>query len=217
MLCSLALFLLAGPAFSAPPEVPSELTDYVFKPDSSFSWKVTNRVTTDLGTVYTIDLISQTWHDIKWDHKLQVYLPKTAKPQSSMVLWNQGGSPALTSGILGLELASKINAPVAFLFGVPKQPLYGGKTEDGLIAETFVKYLETKDATWPLLFPMVKSIIRGMESEPEQLHRRWGIEEGMDDVAHGCHGRQASEGDCAIGIRYAQYRRADEKPDHRFR
>jgi PhoPQ-activated pathogenicity-related protein len=171
--CLFVGFFSAVPAFAAPSEVPSELSDYVSKPDNSFSWKVASRNSTDFGTVYTIDLVSQTWHDIKWDHKLQVYLPKSAKPQSTMVLWNQGGTPGITSGILGLEIAAKINAPVAFLFGVPKQPLFGGKTEDGLIAETFVRYLETKDPTWPLLFPMVKSIVRGMDALQAFAKEEW--------------------------------------------
>jgi PhoPQ-activated pathogenicity-related protein len=172
-LCSLVLVLAAVPAFSTEPKEPTELVDYVSKPDSSFSWKVADRTVTDLGTVYTLDLVSQTWHDIKWDHKLQVYVPKAVKPQATMVLWNQGGSPGFNSAILGLELATKVNAPVAFLFGVPKQPLFGGKTEDALIAETFVRYLETKDASWPLLFPMVKSVIRGMDALQAFAKEEW--------------------------------------------
>lgn len=173
--CALALLVFPSLALSAP-EVPPELTDYVLKPDNSFSWKVADRTVTEKGTVYTIDLVSQTWHDIRWDHKLQVYYPKTAKPQATMVLWNQGGSPGLTSAVLGLEIASRVNAPVAFLFGVPKQPLFGGKTEDGLIAETFVRYLETRDASWPLLFPMVKSIVRGMDALQAFAKEEWKFE-----------------------------------------
>ena len=171
----LALPMLA----SAAPDVPApppDLVDYVTKKDDSFSWKLVDKKDSDSGTVYEIDLISQTWHDIKWDHKLQVFVPKGAKPQATMVLWNQGGKPNATSGILGLALADKIKAPVAFLYGVPKQPLFGGKTEDALIAETFVKYLDTKDGSWPLLFPMVKSVVKGMDALQAFAKEEWKFE-----------------------------------------
>ena len=50
---------------------------------------------------------------------------------------------------MGLELARKINAPVAILYHIPNQPLLEGKlSEDDLIAETFVRYLKTKDENW---------------------------------------------------------------------
>lgn len=166
----------AAPAVAAPADIPSELTDYVFKEDKSFSWKLTDTTKADAGTVYTIDLVSQTWHDIKWDHKLQVYVAKDVKPTATMVLWNQGGTPDLVSSVVGLQLSAKTKAPVAFLFGVPKQPLFGGKTEDALIAETFVRYLETNDATWPLLFPMVKSIVRAMDALQAFAEREWKAE-----------------------------------------
>ncbi len=172
--------LVVGPAlaWAAPdaPAPPTELVDYVTKKDDSFSWKLTNTNKTDAGTVYEIDLVSQTWQDIKWDHKIQVFVPKGAKPQATMVLWNQGGTPNFLSGVLGLQIAQKVGAPVAFLFGVPKQPLFGGKKEDALIAETFVKYLATKDGSWPLLFPMVKSVVRGMDALQQFAKKEWDFE-----------------------------------------
>lgn len=178
----LTLILVAGTAglgFSQPaPEAapPPYLADYVHKADPSFAWKLAGKTTSDTGTVYEIDLTSQTWHEIIWTHKLQVFVPKGAKPQRTMVLLNQGGKPSAGSGLLGLKIAEQVGAPVAFLYGIPNQPLFGGKTEDALIAETFVRYLETKDPTWPLLFPMVKSLVRAMDALQAFAKAEWQMD-----------------------------------------
>jgi len=172
-------FIAAPVGLSAAPEIPApptDLVDYVTKTDDSFSWKLADTKESDTGTVYTIDLISQTWHEIKWDHKLQVFVPKGVKPQATMVLWNQGGEPNPTSSVFGMKLAEKAKAPVAFLFGVPKQPLFEGMKEDALIAETFVKYLESKDGSWPLLFPMVKSVVSAMDALQAFAKDEWKFE-----------------------------------------
>lgn len=174
LLSPFAMLLLVGPALAA--DVPSELTDYVNKKDNSFTWKLTDKKETDYGTIYNIDLVSQTWQDIKWDHKLQVYVAKGVKPQATMLLWNQGGTPNPAGSVLGVELSKKVGAPIAFLHGIPKQPLFGNKREDALIAETFVKYLETKDASWPLLFPMVKSLVRAMDTLQAFAKQEWNFQ-----------------------------------------
>jgi PhoPQ-activated pathogenicity-related protein len=92
-----------------------------------------------------------------------------------MLLWNQGGRASEGSITFGLDLAHKIGTPVAFLYGIPKQPLFEGKVEDALIAETFVRYLETKDERWPLLFPMVKSLVKAMDALQEFGEREWKL------------------------------------------
>ena len=178
LLTLLALVALPCPASAAPevPAPPTELVEYVTKKDDSFSWKLADTKKTDTGTIYEIDLVSQTWHDITWDHKIQVFVPKNAKPQATMVLWNQGGTPNLLSSVLGMSIAERVKAPVAFLYGVPKQPLFGGKKEDTLIAETFVRYLDTKDASWPLLFPMVKSVVKAMDALQQFAKKEWDYE-----------------------------------------
>jgi PhoPQ-activated pathogenicity-related protein len=78
-----------------------------------------------------------------------------------MFLWVTGGSARSSYVSLGLELARKINAPVAILYNIPNQPLLESKlSEDDLIAETFVRYLKTKDENWNLLLQMVKNVIK---------------------------------------------------------
>lgn len=172
-LCAAGL-LLAAPAARA------DLFDYVKKEDKSFSWKLKDKQELPDGTIYLLQLVSQTWHDIKWEHDLQVFLPKGVKPGGKMLLWNQGGKAGFTSALFGMQLATKAQAPVALLFGIPNQPLFGdgvkkGLTEDALIAETFVRYLETRDASWPLLFPMVKSLVKAMDALQEFSQKEWGV------------------------------------------
>ena len=183
MILHRSLFTLLIAAVTSPAALaqapPSDLVDYVKKDDKAFAWKVAQKAETDSGTVYELDLTSQKWQDITWTHKVQIFVPKDVKPQKTMVLWNQGGKPNAASGVLGLQLANKIGAPVAFLYGIPNQPLFGGKTEDALIAETFVKYLETKDSSWPLLFPMVKSLIKAMDALQAFAKEEWKF-----DVTH---------------------------------
>lgn len=142
----------------------ADLATYVAKPDTSFAWKLEKNSTSKAATVYTLSLTSQTWQKIEWKHDLVVIVPSGIKPTDSMLLWNTGGTPSPRNTLLQSQLAMQIKAPVAFLYGIPQQPLFGGKREDALIAETFVRFLDTKDADWPLLFPMVKSLIKAMDA-----------------------------------------------------
>jgi PhoPQ-activated pathogenicity-related protein len=168
-------FSCAQSARAEAPKPPPALVDYVRKDDKAFSWKQSGKIDLDGGAVYELDLTSQKWQGLTWTHKLQVFIPKGVKPRATMVLYNQGGSPNTASGILGVHIAQKVGAPIAFLYGIPNQPLFGGQKEDALIAETFVRYLETKDPSWPLLFPMVKSLVKAMDALQAFAKNEWNF------------------------------------------
>jgi PhoPQ-activated pathogenicity-related protein len=144
------------------------LDDYVKRPDPTFAWKVTGEDATEAGRVVHLDLTSQTWKGIAWKHQLRVYEPKAVKYPDAMLLFITGGNtesqPKADDHQFGFALANLCGGRVAVLPQVPNQPLLGGKSEDTLIAETFVRYLETRDADWPLLLPMVKSAVRSMDA-----------------------------------------------------
>src|SRR5205814_3064974 len=97
------------------------------------------------------------------EHQMLVYVPDGVKPTDTLFLWNTGGGPNPANSLMAFELSKRGRIPVVFLFGIPNQPLFEGKKEDALIAETFVRYLKTEDEDWPLLFPMVKSLVRAMD------------------------------------------------------
>jgi PhoPQ-activated pathogenicity-related protein len=52
---------------------------------------------------------------------------------------------------------------------VPNQPLYGGKKEDDLLSFSLDQYRRSGDGSWPLLFPMVSSVVKGIDTLEEVL------------------------------------------------
>ena len=144
------------------------LDDYVKKPDASFAWSLAETKTVPGATIYHLKLTSQTWKGIVWTHNLSIVEPDdVAYPDAALLLivgGKVGDEPRGGDLASGMAMAKTCRARVAVLPLVPNQPLLDGKTEDTLIAETFVRYLDTKDEEWPLLFPMVKSAVRAMDA-----------------------------------------------------
>jgi PhoPQ-activated pathogenicity-related protein len=157
---SVSLNLISTPLFA-------DLEQYVSKPEPVFSWTLRDKIPVDQtgDRVYDFHFVSQVWQGNKWEHQLQVYEPGGGSRNTRTIfLWVTGGSATPSYLDLGLSLARKIGAPVAFLYNIPNQPLLENNLrEDDLIAESFVRYLKTKDENWPLLFPMVKSVVKAMD------------------------------------------------------
>jgi PhoPQ-activated pathogenicity-related protein len=158
---------LSGPAARA------GLVEYVQKPDAAFKWELKGQTRQGAFTVYDLRLVSQVWEGITWEHQLQVYRPTDAAAAGTVFLWNTGGSASPGNQAFALQLAKKIRTPCAFLYHIPNQPLLDGRKEDALIAETFVRYLKTGDEDWPLLFPMVKSVVKAMDAVQALARQEW--------------------------------------------
>ena len=159
----------------------SPLDDYVKKDDPDFKWSVAGTREHEGGKATLIKLQSQVWQGIPWNHALQIFEPAEITFPKAMLLFITGGSTKnmdRSDDAMGFALAKLCGARVAVLPQVPNQPLLGDKTEDKLIAETFVRYLETKDASWPLLFPMAKSAVKAMDAAQE-----WTKKEGKPEIA----------------------------------
>ena len=154
---------------------PTLLDQYISQKDDSFQWKLDSvRDIPLLGKIHHLKLTSQTWQGMPWEHDLLLLEPTGTAGSETVMLLNTGGKPSTGNQALALAIASKLKAPLAVLYQIPNQPIYG-KTEDGLIAETFVRYLDGggKDASLPLLFPMAKSVMRGMDAIEAHTSKVW--------------------------------------------
>ena len=140
------------------------LMDYVRRPDDSFAWKKIEQREVDSLSIARLDCTSQTWRGRAWHHQLLLARPaKLRNPDIAFLLISGSGDVERELGLLR-TLAQRAGAIAAIINQVPNQPLYDGRKEDDLIAYTFDEFLKSGDRTWPLLFPMTKSAVRGMDA-----------------------------------------------------
>ena len=174
----LTLALLGGLASSAYAEAKpvskdpeGALARYVAKPEAAYGWKLVEKAPGAGVTIYKLELTSQTWQGIEWKHALYVYEPQDVKIQDHAILFVGGGSrlspPRMEEQLIAEGLANLSGGRVAMLKQVPNQPLFDDRVEDDLITETWLRYLQSGDENWPLLFPMVKSAVKAMDAVGE--------------------------------------------------
>ncbi|SVD33140.1 uncharacterized protein METZ01_LOCUS385994, partial [marine metagenome] len=78
----------AGSAF----EKPTALDEYVAAADKSYDWTFESTSESDRGRVHRMTLISQTWQDIIWRHRLLVIEPRRITHADQVLLFITGGS-----------------------------------------------------------------------------------------------------------------------------
>jgi PhoPQ-activated pathogenicity-related protein len=176
-----------GSRANEPAKSASPLADYVAKKDDAYRWVKRREGKLGVTTYAELILTSQKWRDITWKHQLFLIKPSTVDKDSRHALlfitgggWNDSlEKPAAKDDKLPKEagifagIAEQLRSPVAILLHVPHQPILGGKSEDAAISYTFEQFLRTRDPEWPLLLPMVKSAVRGMDATIEYADKEW--------------------------------------------
>ncbi|MDP1813630.1 MAG: PhoPQ-activated protein PqaA family protein [Leadbetterella sp.] len=151
------------------------LKNYLQNGDKTYQWELKDSV--ELGNVkgYHLLLTSQKWREYTWRHQLTVFIPKEVKYDGAMLFIDGGSNKdeqpnwSTNNGLWPVlsGISEKNKAIVAVIKQVPNQPFYGDLTEDALISYTLNQFKLSKDYSFPLLFPMVKSAVRGMDAVQE--------------------------------------------------
>jgi PhoPQ-activated pathogenicity-related protein len=171
VLTALTIVLVWAPLAAA------DLQRYVTADDPVYRWEHVAQTSPQEGlVVHELRLISQVWQGVTWQHRLRIITPQASTDASSLaLLLVTGTGTAEQEWREAMFMARALTTPVALLSDIPNQPLFGGLVEDDLLAHTFVQFLTTQDATWPLLLPMVKSVVRAMDAIQDFLPRRWPL------------------------------------------
>ncbi len=151
---------------------PSTLFDYLALDFPDYTWKQLGEPTLVLEGVTRLDvhLVSQKWQGILWAHHLHLFVPELQSTElSDQVLLTiaEDGPASLHHAGRSAAMAAATGMVCAVLCDVPNQPLYDGLVEDALIAQTFLNHLDTGEAWWPLLLPMVRSASAAMSAIQE--------------------------------------------------
>lgn len=170
------MLLLAGGAMAG-------LVDYVQRPDDSYAHEIVETRHQGDNTIDIVQLTSQTWQGIPWRHWLIVVRPPEVRHPDKALLLIHGGEnretpPAFQNReaeIMGM-IAAQTKSAVAVIYQVPNQPLFDGRKEDAIIAFTYEKFLRGEGDDWPLLLPMVKSAVRGMDAIQAILKEKYAQE-----------------------------------------
>jgi PhoPQ-activated pathogenicity-related protein len=179
--------LRAEPAAVAePPRRPAAagpLADYVRAADPATRFELLGRGDLLGGEFLQGRLVSQRWRGVEWTHELSLFRPRAPAADGPMLFWIDGGSSSNVpdderrdpgGAVRQLaQVATAAGLPAAVVRQVPYQPMFDGLVEDGLIAHSFVEFVKTGDATWPLLLPMVKAAVEGMSAAESLAREHW--------------------------------------------
>ena len=175
--CTLILSALSC-AIYAQTTAETALVDYINNGDNNYKWESIDQMQGEGVTAYRLELTSQKWQDIVWRHELVVIIPNVVEHDEAL-LHISGGSVDTETNKPNMhgwndgtikkqaDIARRCKAVTAILWQVPRQPLYGNKYEDDLLSYTLYRFMTSKDYSWPLLFPMVKSAVKAMDAIEE--------------------------------------------------
>ena len=171
----------------SPSRLDASLAEFVAKPDPSYRW-ATGPSWQDGDVMFTsLRITSQTFQGTAWEHVLTVAYPNTIDATDHALLIVGGGrhdqlpefgsphgqTPASRLATLH-SLATHSHLIVATIEQVPFQPLFAGLTEDAIISHSINQFFRTGDHTWPVLQPMVKSVVRAMDTLQAHVEKTRG-------------------------------------------
>ena len=170
------------------------LDRYVAAPDDAYAWKLVHSAQQNGATTYVLDMKSQSWRKPSevdrtvWQHWLTIVKPDSVKSNKTL-LFVGGGSNGRAAPQSANErtrlLALSTNSVVVELGMIPNQPLVfhndgHRRKEDDLIGYAWDQFMKTSDPLWLPRLPMVKAVVRAMDTTQTWLASEQGGRHTID-------------------------------------
>ena len=157
----------------------TELDRYVATPDPNYKYELVKTIDGKDYTAYVLDMTSQAWRTAAevdkpiWKHWMTIVRPHTLTTSTGFLFITGGNNHSKAPenpDIMTVEGARVTGSVTVELKGIPSEPLVfpdeptKSRTEDGIIAYTWEKFLRGGDNHWPLRLPMTKAAVRAMDT-----------------------------------------------------
>ncbi len=185
------LLLLCHASVSA--QIQDALREYVNTPDSAYAFRWIGQTPQRGVDYYFLNFDSQRWRTADevtptlWNHWLTLIVPREKRFHKANLIIHDGGSASAEPDPREFAeyetIAIQTGGIQVVLQQVPVQPLVFSDrdqplSEDGLVAFSWRKVMETGDPGWSVYLPMTKAVVRAMDSVQsfslETLH--WEID-----------------------------------------
>jgi len=206
---TLAVFSFAANAFEPPKPGttgrdvanPTGLDNYVNNVYPGLKWELVRDTKGDGWTGYVYKLTSGEWRKPEevnrtvWEHFVEIVVPAEVKYDTAFFFITGGNNdrerPPGGADVMLRRIAQNTNAIAAQIHMIPNQPLIfsdepeSKKSEDAIIAYTWVKYMQTGDETWPLRMPMTAGVVRAMDMIQAECAKVDGINHPVQNFVVG--------------------------------
>ncbi|MGI9430469.1 MAG: PhoPQ-activated protein PqaA family protein [Bythopirellula sp.] len=156
------------------------------RPEPRYQWHIEHTVEHPEFKCHVIKMTSQQWLTTKdvdqpvWRHWMTVTTPVNMRYSTAVLIVDGGrnGNDAPQSPSKEAQLvAAQTGTVVVELGQVPNQPLvFNGdgqpRVEDDLLAYASTKFMDTGDTEWIARLPMVKSVVKAMDTAQEVVKEK---------------------------------------------
>lgn len=123
---------------------------------------------------WAVSFTSQDWKKKPWTHTLLAVEPTTISDKSTVLLYIAGSKDVAKYGPLLETIAEESGIICAVVGSVPNQPMFD-RSEDALLAYSFEQYRKTGAESWPVLFPMVNTVVKAIDVLQGQMESRYAV------------------------------------------